>query len=203
MAREKLTKACQWLWILNASIEAADQSDPVPVGHTDLLRGVTSSRLPDRSHPLAGAAVPDLGANATAAAERARRAAWRSGSEAAWSPALTITSLRLTAGSAVVISHNNHTLLLSLADTVTELTKTAERQLLLTAAAGAAEARQSWLQVARALAGFTTDTRTHLGPAATETSDLALWTGRLAYTDPRWTPSHGTSSPVRPLRPRA
>jgi len=96
-----------------------------------------------------------------------------------------------------VISHNNYTMLNSLADTVTEPAQTAERQLLLTAATSAAEARQSWLQVARALSGFTTDTRTHLGPAAAETGDLALWTGRLAYTDPRWTPSRGTSAPVR------
>jgi len=69
----------------------------------------------------------------------------------------------------------------------------------LAAAADAArQASGSWYQIARALRQVTTDTRGHLSPAAAEARDLALWTGRLAYTDPTWTPASGPHHPTRP-----
>ena len=62
----------------------------------------------------------------------------------------------------------------------------------------AGNARDAWLHAARAWSLITTDTRGALSPAAAETADLALWTGRLAYADPRWTLARGPSQAVRP-----
>ena len=57
---------------------------------------------------------------------------------------------------------------------------------------------QGWLQVAHALDRVTTDTRLYLSPDADESSDLALWTGRLAYADPDWTLTSGPAHQPRP-----
>ncbi len=47
----------------------------------------------------------------------------------------------------------------------------------------------------------TITTGTHRGlaltPAAAELTDLVLRTGRLAYRNPRWTPAHSSTSPIR------
>ncbi len=56
----------------------------------------------------------------------------------------------------------------------------------------------SWLRAARAWYRITTDTRGTISPAAAETADLALWTGRLAYADPGWTLALGPSRATRP-----
>jgi len=62
----------------------------------------------------------------------------------------------------------------------------------------AGNARRAWLYAARGWDLITTDTRGTLSPAAAETADLALWTGRLAYADPAWTPDLGPSRTARP-----
>jgi hypothetical protein len=197
-SRRKLNAACQWLWVLNATVRAADEAEPVLAGHGEMLRAITSSQLPGRRQPTGTETVPELCDGIAAAAERTRRVAWRSGSEAAWSPAMTISSLRLTAGSGVVISHNNYKLLCGLADVTAGANGSELRQQLLAAAEGAGRARDAWLEAAQALAGFTTDTRGHIGPVAAESSNLAQWTGRLTYTDPHWDLSSSTTSPARP-----
>ena len=50
---------------------------------------------------------------------------------------------------------------------------------------------KGWLRVAHALDRLTTDTRLCLSPDAEEPSDVALWTGRLVYTDLGWTLTSG------------
>src|SRR5258707_13408287 len=110
---------------------------------------------------------------------------------------MTMTSLSGTAGAATVSSHNCELLLTTLADCEPA---TKIRQQLLDGAAAAARARETWLAAAHALGDITTDTRGYLSPVAAEISDLALWTGRLAFANPEWTP---TSGPRRQSRPPA
>ena len=50
---------------------------------------------------------------------------------------------------------------------------------------------KGWLRVSHALDRITTDTRLCLLPDAAESSDVALWTGRLVYTDLGWTLTSG------------
>ena len=57
-----------------------------------------------------------------------------------------------------------------------------------------------WLRVAHALDDVTTDTQGQRSEAATGASDLALWTGRLAYSDPQWTLTSGPRYEARPSR---
>jgi len=42
-----------------------------------------------------------------------------------------------------------------------------------------------------------TDTRDYLSRPAAQAGHLALWTGRLAYADPAWTPARRPSAAVR------
>ncbi|HYV32418.1 MAG TPA: hypothetical protein VEO53_15110 [Candidatus Binatia bacterium] len=120
-----------------------------------------------------------------------------SAEQAAWSPNMTMTSLRRVAEASTVTSHNCALVLKSLA-VRTEHTESAEISARLSAAAGnAGRARDHWLHAARAVGQITTDTRGRTSQAANEASDLALWTGRLAYGDPQWTPGSGPAHQAR------
>lgn len=68
------------------------------------------------------------------------------------------------------------------------------------AAQAADRARAAWLAVTDEWNSITTDTRGTMGPASTEAAALALWSGRLAYADPDWTPALGPSHLPRPAR---
>ena len=120
-------------------------------------------------------------------AERARHAAWVTGSHPAWSPHLTAGSLRHVAATSTVTSHHCEILLRSLADRTAGSGTAGLSAGLLRAADAAGRTRDSWLHLARALNQVDTDTMRHLAPGAGEAGDLALCTGRLSYADPAWT----------------
>jgi hypothetical protein len=171
---------------------------PVPQHDLDLLRAIPVNTLPPRQLPSPADSVGALCEGVIASAERVRHLVWVSAEHACWSPNMTVTSLRRVAGANTVTSHNCALLLQSLA-TRTEHSGLAEISAWLSAAAdNAGRARDHWLQVARAVGQVTTDTRRHTSQAATEASDLALWTGRLAYADPEWTPARGPAHEARP-----
>jgi hypothetical protein len=183
-ARRKLNAACQWLWVLNTCVEAAQREDPVPPADMELLcaipvNTVLPRRLPSVSEPVAG-----LCAGVISTAERLRHAEWEAGQQPPWSPGLTADSLRRVAVTSTVTSHNCRILLRSLAFCMDDRGDLRDR--LLQAAEAAGHARDGWVQVAHALDRVTTDTR-GVSPSAAESADLALWTGRLAYADPEWT----------------
>src|SRR5207248_1227165 len=68
---------------------------------------------------------------------------------------------------------------------------------LIAAAAGAADARQTWLHAAHAARQVTTGALDDQPVLAGEVQELALWSGRLAYDNPAWTLASGTGSAVR------
>jgi hypothetical protein len=117
--------------------------------------------------------------------------------DATWSPALTADSLRHAATCSTVISHNCELLLCILATRAGQHGSDRVVGGLLGCADATGVARMAWLHTARAWYRITTDTRGTIAPDATETGDLALWTGRLAYTDPAWTPALGPSHTPR------
>ena len=108
------------------------------------------------------------------------------------------TSLRQTAAACTVTSHNCEIVLTALA--ARDDMALSERETLRQAAAAAGRARSGWLRTARSLHKITTDTRGYVSWTAAESSDLALWTGRLAYADSEWTPTSGPSRDVRDPR---
>jgi hypothetical protein len=195
-ALRRLSAACHWLLVMDDSIQAAQRQHPVSVADRELLRAIPVNerpprRLPGRSEPVRG-----LCEGVIATAERARHAAWLSASERARSPAVTATSLRRVAAASTVTSHHCEIVLRSLADRAQQDVDNIRAELL-RAADSAACARTRWLGLARSLDHVTTDTRGHLSPAAIEAGDLALWTGRLAYSDPAWTLASGPDAEAR------
>ena len=195
--QRRLLTACQWLWMLDSSVRAARHREPVPEHDLDLLRAIPSNTLPPRQLPGPDDSVGALCEGAIASAERVRHLDWVSAEQAFWSPNMTVTSLRRVAEASTVTSHNCALVLQSLA-TQAEHSGFAEISTGLSAAAGnAGRARDHWLRVARAVGQITTDTRRYTSQAATEASDLTLWTGRLAYADPQWTPASGPAHQAR------
>jgi hypothetical protein len=194
--RRRLNVACQWLWVLNASIEAGCRAAPVPAADRDLLAAMPVNALP--AHPVLAAAetVPGLCEGVIATAERLRHLAWQSTQQPPGSPGLTMTSARQAAETSTVTSHNCAIVARVLAARTSHDASAISADLA-AAALAARQASGSWYQIARALRQVTTDTRGNLSSAAAEARDLALWTGRLAYTDPTWTPASGPHHPAR------
>jgi hypothetical protein len=106
--------------------------------------------------------------------------------------------MRRVAATSTLTSHHCEILLRSLATRAPGRAPADHATWLLQAAEAAGHARQGWLQVAHALDRVTTDTRLYVSPDADESSDLALWTGRLAYADPDWTLTSGPAHQPRP-----
>ena len=196
--RRMLNAACQWLWILDATVLDAHRHDPVSAADAELLHAIPVNALAPRHIPADDETVTRLCQGTTETAERVRHAARTAVPQAAWSPALTADSFRQTAASATVISHNCATVLSSLAVLAQERGVPDLSRDLLTSARAAAVARTTWLAAAQAWSRITTDTRGAISPAAAEAADLALWTGRIAHADPGWTLDQGPSSVHRP-----
>jgi hypothetical protein len=196
-ALRRLSAACHWLQVMDNSVQAAERQHPVSAADRALLQALPVNERPPRRLPNLNEPVRGLCEGVIATAERARHAAWLSASEPGWSPAVTATSLRWVPAASTVTSHHCEILLRSLADG-TQQSAGDVRAELLQAADAAAFARTRWLALARALDHVTTDTRGQLSPAAIEAGDLALWTGRLAYSDPEWTLASGPDREKRP-----
>jgi hypothetical protein len=196
--RRMLNTACQWLWILDATVLEAHRRDSVSAADAELLRAIPVNALAPRHIPAGDETVSLLCEGTTATAERVRHAAVAAVPQAAWSPVLTADSFRQTAASATVISHSCATVLSSLAVLAQQRGVPDLASDLLTSAREAAAARTTWLAAAQAWSRITTDTRGTISPAAAETADLALWTGRIAYADPDWTLDNSPFSLHRP-----
>ncbi|MHB1430824.1 MAG: hypothetical protein ACYCVZ_01730 [Streptosporangiaceae bacterium] len=196
-ARRRVNAACQWLWVLDWTVQAAHGHDPLRVGDQRLLRAIPVNAIEPRQHPTGTGSVSRLCEGTISTAERVRRIARMEVPAAAWSPSLTAASLRETASCATVISHNCQVVLGTLARRVGEGGPAELAEQLAKAADAAGAARQAWIDAARQWRSITTDARGPMTRVDAETRDLALWTGRLAYDDPAWTPQQGPSRAIR------
>jgi hypothetical protein len=169
----------------------------VPDDDVRLLNAIPLNSAPERKIPAASDAVPALCAGTAGAARRVRHALRGGAERARWAPDLTAESMRHTAASCVVTSFNCEIILRSLArqagragyrDLVADLEGAAD---------DTAGARHAWLAAARSWDELTTEGQGRLSEAAVEAGNLALWTGRLAYADPRWTPARGPAHALR------
>jgi hypothetical protein len=196
-ARRRLNAACQWLWVLHASTEAAQQHEPASAADHELLRAVPLNALPPRRVPDGSERVDQLCDGVIDCAERVRHGAWGLAERAAWSPGMSLASLRQVATASTATSHNCQVILETLTTRTNELGQESIAVDVSAAAAAARHARERWLRAGQALRRFMTDTSAYVSRAAAETGDLALWTGRLAYADPHWRPTHGPSHLAR------
>src|SRR6266496_4277335 len=196
-ARGALGAAGQWLSIFTAAIATAQLQEPVSDGGRDLLLAIPLNELPPRRVPDGSEPVESLCEGVTGSAQRASHAAWLAAAQATWSPGTSETSLRRRAAASMLTGHHCEILLRSLAARPAAPGAESHSAELLRAADAAARARARWLHVARALDEVTTDTPGYTSPSADETSNLALWTGRLAYASPGWTLVSGPAHPAR------
>ena len=115
-ARRGLRAACKWLQVAGGSVQAAHRADPVSAADRDLLLAIPVNAPVPRPVLDGSEPVTALYDAVIASAERARHAAWVTGSQPAWSPHLTADSLRHVAATSTVTSHHCEILLRSLAD---------------------------------------------------------------------------------------
>jgi hypothetical protein len=188
--REGLYSASRSLWITSWAIGTAQDHQPVPPDHLRLTAAIPVNEclpacLPGKSEPVA-----NLCDGVISTAERLRSASTRTPR----SLLASRESFRHTAGCCAVTASNLRIILRTLGS---------DDRLpcpsLLAVSYAADRARNTWLQVAEAWDHITTETRGAMGQTATEATALALWTGRLAYAGPDWTPALGPRHELRSL----
>jgi hypothetical protein len=182
---------------LDAAVQAAQWQAPVPAEHRQLLEAIPVNVRPAVQAPPAEATVSDLCAGVISTAQRANQARRQLAARAAWSSELTADSMRHAAANYVVVSFNTETVYRVLAVRARQLGHHALLPGLDAAAGDAADGRRAWLAVAHVWDTMVTDSRGYLSRPAAEAGQLALWTGRLAYADPAWTPARRPSHAVR------
>jgi hypothetical protein len=182
---------------LGAAVQAAQWQAPVPLEHRRLLEAILVNVTPVLQAPSAEASVSELCVGIIGAAQRGNRARRELAARAAWSPELTADSMRHAAANYVVVSFNTETVYRVLAERARQLGYHALTPALDAAADRADHSRRGWLAVAHVWDAMVTDSRGCLSRPAAEAGQLALWTGRLAYADPAWTPARRPSHAVR------
>jgi hypothetical protein len=192
-AWQRLHGAAGQLRELDAAVQAAQWQGPVPAEHRQLLEAIPVNVTPAARMPPPEATVSDLCAGIISTAQRANQARRELAARAAWSPELSADSMRHAAASCVVVSFNTETVYRVLASRARQL----GYHTLAPGLDAAGDSRRAWLAVARAWDNMVTDTRGYLSRPAAEAGHLALWTGRLAYADPAWTPARSPSHAIR------
>lgn len=185
--RRILSAAGKTLSQVSWAVGAAQERRPVRQGQLRLLHAIPVNTIPEACLPAGGDSAADLAAGVISTAERLRIAAKQVPAEAPWSRQLTRETLRQTAGCCAI---NASSLQITLAAQRGTPGRPATASLA-EAADAVDRARHAWLAVTESWNWITTDTRGAVGPAGIEAAALALWTGRLAYANPDWTPNLG------------
>jgi hypothetical protein len=202
-SQRDLTAACQYLRMLAGAVRAAEEQEPVLAGDRELLRAIPVGVAPERRLPDGSETVAKLCQGVITAAERLGHSAGLAAGRAGWSPHVSAESLRHAAAAGVATSHHCSVLLDALANRFRAVDSREAWALpgfqvaMTEASAAAGHARDEWLRVARTLDQLTSDMPGHEELEGADARDLALWTGRLAYTDPQWTLRSGPSSAER------
>jgi hypothetical protein len=198
LVHQGLAGAYHWLLTGSAAITAGQGDDPATETETDLMRAIPISLPSGRQPPRDGETVGELALGVAASAARLRIVAQAGGEEAVWSTVLTAESWRWTATGAAVICHLSELMLRSLAEGPGLAANTPEAAAQLSGAAEAsAEASARWREVATGWNPMTTGTEGLIAPGIADTGDLILRLGRLAFTDPGWTPLRSRRGPLR------
>ena len=198
-ARLAVSAACRWLRIADIATQPGRGDHPPAAAGLKLLRAVPGHTPPPRRPPHGGEPVPALCAGTQTTAERLRYLAPAVAARAHPAAAPSAACWQRTAHGAAITGHCAELILRSLADRARDPrhrprhpSRAAARRPTPPPRAWAA-----WRAAARAFDTITTEKRATLTPVAAEIGDLALWTGRLAHTDPDWTPARGHPPALR------
>jgi hypothetical protein len=192
--RMAISAGCRWLRIADAAAWAA--SDQLSTVEHAVLRGIPANTPPPRLSPRGDELVPGLCAGMAATAERLRHLAYLPTTRAG-SPRMGACWQR-TAQGAAIAAHCSELILRQLANPGAQLPiPPTARAALQQAAEETSQVWRTWRTIAHHWDTFTTGSGITLSPVAAEVGDLVLWAGRLAYTDPAWTPSRHHASTAR------
>ncbi len=196
-AQHRLQAASGWLRKVHQLIGAAQHTRPASAADIRLLHAIPVNELPDRRLPDGRENLGDLRQGVVNSAERVRHLAFTSEPDQRWPPDLTASALRETAACATAISHHCSIILHTLA-AHPAVHDPALRESLTRSAVRAEQSRYAWLKAAWSWDSFASQDHADASPLQAGASDLALWTGRLAYGDTGWTLADGPTRPARP-----
>ena len=181
-----------------AALAARHPDDRVTSAHTRLLSSIPLHSIPRRL-PLRGPeSVSELCDGATVSAVRLRHLARQASDNDALSHTATAASWRWAATAGAVICHISQLTLARMAAPTAELIGQPHLSEQLDAAMTAADqACIRWQQATAAWKQITTETRRLNASDLADTSDLVGRLGRLASTDPLWTPSRSPRIQLR------
>jgi hypothetical protein len=198
-AQRALRSAEPWLAQAATFIQAAQQAH-YPLPARSLLDAIPPNTPPPRRPPMTDQPVHDLCELIPHTAERLRYITCNFAAHARWSLAATSLSWRRDALASAIITHASEIILRTLAEGASQLNlDPAFAAGLYDAAAAMGETWTSW----RAITGHWDIVTTGawrgsgLTPVAYEIDDLVVQTGRLAYRNPRWTPTCADASRSR------
>ena len=184
-------------WVFSAVLAAgkAKHGNAATAADTALLMSIPLNEIPDRRPPEPPEAFADLVAGIEVSATRLRALVAQTEGQSVWSPAATTDSWKWSATAAAVVFHLSGHLLRSTTEGGSQWVCPPETgQLLRAVAQESAAASLRWRGVASAWGDLCTETRGRIAPEMTDLGDLVLRVGRLAYTDPGWSPSQGRRS---------
>jgi hypothetical protein len=193
-----LDAARSWLQRGEESFSTSRQAAPFSIADRELARSIPAARPPERAAPAPGETDTELCRGILASSERLSAAGPAGVEDARWSPAANSDAWKYTASAAAIAC--------DLARQITGLLALRARwhslylraaPALRTAAEAAGQAHQAWRHAARAWDSAHTDGPSVHTPAMTDASDLVLRLGRLAFTQPGWTPAGGPKAELR------
>jgi hypothetical protein len=190
-AQLTLRHAQPWLTAASTAILAAQQAH-YSLPARDLLSAIPANVPPPRQQPSGSETAGELSHRICLTAERLRHVTYAFAASARWSPATTSTSWRRDAQASAITGHASEIILRTLADRTGQLgLDPSLRAQLSNAADSMRQAWQSWRAVTDQWDILSTGIPcgSRLTPVAAEIQDLVLQTGRLAYSNPQWTPA--------------
>jgi hypothetical protein len=195
-----LQAASLWLRTAGTVIQTVQLTQPPPPAGRRLLAAMPPDIPPPRRPPAGEEPVPDLCDGITITAERLRHAVRAVAAQGRWSPAAISASWRRDALAAAITGHAGELILRTLAERARQLgTLPSLHAQLATSADALGLAWPAWRSIVRHWHTITTGIPQGRGiyPVAADLGDLVLRTGRLAYSNPRWTPACADASPAR------
>ena len=193
-----ISEGCRWLWIAEAAARVVRHHPGTATGHA-LLHAIPVNLPPPRHPPQDGSSLAELCAGTVLTAERLAHLAHLTALRGHHPKAALAASWQRTAQAAAITGHCSELILRQLSQPGTRPPAAAAVATAIEQAAEVADRSwRAWRALAHHWDTFTTSRGTALTPVAAETGDLVLWAGRLAHTDPAWTPARAHASPLRP-----
>jgi hypothetical protein len=194
-ARVAISEGCRWLWVAEAAARVVRHHPATATGHA-LLHAIPINLPPPRHPPHGDLPVPELCAGTIITAERLRHLAHLTAIRGHHAKAALGASWQRTAQAAAITGHCSELILRQLTQPGTH--PPAAAAAIEEAAQAASRSWRAWRALAHDWDTFTTNRSPAFTPVAAEIGDLVLWTGRLAHTDPAWTPARSNASQLRP-----